>query len=677
MIFVQRSPAPAFLVKHIDMHSVDFASDGSGARLLVNPYPPTFRKDLLAALSHQFAGKCAYCESLLGVTSLGEIEQFRPKSMFGLEACFDWNNLLLSCAVCNRNKGARFPFEHDMSERVAQDSGRPAYGRPMLLHPCIDLPDEHLRFTADGHVHGLTPRGSVTIATLDLNRLQLVEARRRSVLEIRSRHFEVAQLTRDLPYLASKLHVLRFEIEDEFRAETERAREQQKRYDDAREQVATDKEDGLLDYGEFERYIERIELHNIGALAGLDLDLLVANQSRKPCFALLGENGIGKSTILRAVACALAGPAYARKLRLTSNSLLADDARTGSIMVRLTGYRDPVTVMLRRDRPLVYNSGGAKTLVLAYGASRLLATRRHKADPGERHAKIRNLLDPFVPVSDASSWLDQVQERHLNDVRETLERILNDTEHRTKQIVEVKDGKLRFNLTGAGSRPVTELSDGYKALIGMAGDIMAVMHAARFDKMEDAMGIVLVDELGNHFHPQLKLRIVGALRTAFPKIQFIYTTHEPLCLRGMEKGEIGVLRRDDQGVYLLTELPDVATMRVDQLLASEHFGLESTVAPERAAEIRRYHELMRKTERSDDEEAKLAQLRTVLAKTDYLGGSRRERMLLDLLDMHDVDPVRKPGANVSADALSRRTLSRLKEIMRAVGPGEAFEDDGK
>ena len=674
MIFVHRSPTPEFFVKHIARRSDNFEHDGSGARLLVNPYPVAFRKDLLAALNSQFAGKCAYCESLLGVTSSGEIEQFRPKSIFGLNACFEWDNLLLSCAVCNRNKGARFPFEHEMAERTAQDRGRPAYNQPMLLHPCIDQPDEHLRFTVDGQVHGLTPRGSVTIATLDLNRLQLVEARRRGILEIRSAHFEVAQLTRDLPYLASKFHVLRFEVEDVFRAETERARDQQQRYDDAREQVATDKADGLRDYGEFERYIERVELRNIGTLAALDLDLLVTNQSRKPCFALLGENGIGKSTILRAIACALAGPAYAKKLRLTSNSLLADDARAGSIMVRLTGYRDPVTVTLRRGRPLKYNSEGAKTLVLAYGASRLLATRRHKADPGERHAKIRNLLDPFVPVSDASTWLDQVRAMHLDDVQETLERILNDTADPTTKIVEAKDGRLRFNLEGAGPRLVTELSDGYKALIGMAGDIMAVMHVARFDKMEDAMGIVLVDELGNHFHPQLKLRIVSALRMAFPKIQFIFTTHEPLCLRGMEEGEIGVLRRDNEGVYLLTDLPDVASMRIDQLLASEHFGLESTVGPERAADIHRYHILMRKTERSDDEGAQLAQLRETLGKTDYLGGSRRERMLLNLLDMHNADPVRKPGQNVSADALSKRTLNRLRDIMRAIGPSEPFGD---
>ena len=673
MIFVQRLPAPQFFVDYVlRMTGPDGISPKDASAPL--RYPDEIRARLKAQLYHEFAGKCAYCESRLYTHSSGDIDEFRPKSRFGIAAMLDWDNLMLACAVCNRNKGDRFPV---MSRR---NTGALTYGqslareKPMLLNPCRDQPDDHLRFTLEGLVHGLTERGQVTIATLDLNRLQLVEARRHSPLDASSTRLDLTALAADNPYTASSAHSQRVLVDEGFRTDVERARILQQQYDDERERVATDKEGGLRDYAEFERYIERVELTNIGIFSSLRLDLLVTEQRRKPCFALLGENGIGKSTILRAVACALAGDDYARKLKLTSNSLLASDSPSGSISVRLTGYRDPVVVTLNRDAPLAYNSDGAKTLVLAYGASRLLAAGRHKAERKKRHAKIRNLFDPFVPVSDASTWLDKLAPERLADVQATLERILNEAPDTQTPIVVADDGMLRFSLAGAEARPVTELSDGYKALIGMAGDIMAVMHAARFDNMQDAMGIVLIDELGNHFHPQLKLRIVGALRAAFPKIQFIYTSHEPLCLRGMEEGEIGVLRRDDDGIYLLTDLPDPATMRVDQLLASEHFGLESTVDPARVADIRRYHQLLRKTDRSADEQTALDELRATLGKTDYLGGSRRERMLLELLDMHDNDPVREPGNKVSAAALSRRTLNRLKDIMRAVEPGMTGRD---
>ena len=666
MIFVERHTEPTPLRELNQKMKFLLEEEDKTSKFSHYSYQRDLRRELLTALEVQFANKCAYCESPLGISDRGEIDQFRPKSLFGTRASLDWNNLFLSCAVCNRNKSDRFPVENDVPPYPLSYLVSVATQQPTLLDPCVDRPDEHLRFTRDGRVHGLTNRGSVTIATFDLNRLQLIEARRQGLIGITQAILN--SLHREAPYLASKIHAVRSEADERFYSDTELARVQQKHYDETRERVATDRGDGLQDYREFECYIERIELRNIGTLSELNLDLLVRDQSQKPSFALLGENGIGKSTILRAVACALSGPAYARKLGITSKTLLSDDARRGSIMVRLTGYRNPIEVTIRRNRPLQFSTEGAKTLVLAYGASRLLATQRHKADPGERHAKIRNLFDPFSPVSDASSLLDRIQDEYLEDVRDTLERILNGFPEGQEQIVKIVDGKLRFSLAGDVPRSVKELSDGYKALIGMAGDIVSVMHRAGFKRMSDAMGVVLVDELGNHFHPQLKLRIVSALRSAFPKIQFIYTTHEPLCLRGMNKGEIGVLRRDEQGVYLLTDLPDVATMRVDQLLASEHFGMHSTVDPARAAEIQRYHELTRKLDRSDEEEASLAELRDILGRTDYLGGSRRERMLLNLLDMHDLEDVRAPGENVSVAALSRRTLARLKDIMRAVTP---------
>lgn len=670
MIFVHQAPAPAFFTAFVQ----DFlrGRDRSPAQLARDSiaYPRDVEQALYRALHQQFSGKCAYCEYPLDFSNKGHIEQFRPKRLYGAHASLDWSNLLLACAVCNRNKRARFPLLGDEMEPERAYPNRLRHEQPLLLHPCIDQPDEHLRFSSDGMVHGVTERGNVSIALLDLNRMQLVAARASAIAELMRvpADARAALVTHQTPYAASLMHALRSLESKAFVGEIRKASTRQVRFYEASAPVATDRGEGLDGYQAYERYIERVELRNIGPLAALDLDLLAEAEERTPGFVLLGENGIGKSTILRSIACALAGPAYARKLRLTSNSLLAAGARTGSIMVRVSGYPEPITVTLRRGRPLAYSTRDGKALVLAYGASRLLAAGRHKAENGERHAKIRNLFDPFVPVGDASAWLDTIGAGRLDDVRATLEHILNEAPAGPVRVVHVQEGGLRFAIGGGVPRPVAALSDGYKSLIGIAGDIMAVMHAAHFETMAEAMGIVLIDELGNHFHPQLKLRIVGALRTAFPKIQFIYTTHEPLCLRGMGSGEIAVLRRDEQGVYLLTGLPEVATMRIDQLLASEHFGLGSTVDPARVAEIKRYHMLVSSTERDAAEEEELRALRNTLAQTEYLGGSRRERMLLSLLDMHDGELPRMPGNAVDVREMSARTRKRLSQILEAVSP---------
>lgn len=670
MRFVPQFPVPDFFAKFTQDYLRMQSTGGLAARDTFVQYPPELRRNLYHALTTQFLGKCAYCEMRLNEGGGGEIEQFRPKILYGIHASLDWDNLLLACKVCNRNKGGRFPLLAGALRPELPYPDRLAGEEPMLLHPCVDRPDEHLRFSDDGRVHGLTLRGNVTVSVLDLNRLQLVEARKDALVRMAwlQPDEREAAATPGKPYSASLRHLLQAVREPHFYAEVRSARARQESFDTADAGVATDRGAGLPTFHKVKRYIERVDLENIGPFAKLSLNLLGEGEGGTPSFALLGENGIGKSTVLRAIACALAGPAYARKLRLTSRSLLAPDASEGKIAVRITGYRDPVEVTLRSGRALDYSTDDGKILVLAYGASRLLASGRHKAETGEPHAKVRNLYDPFVPVGDASAWLDSLPPERIDDVRATLERVLNDGPADAAPVVHVVEGKLRFAIGGTAPRPVSQLSDGYKALIGMAGDIIAVMHRARFDTMQAAMGIVLVDELGNHFHPQLKLRIVGALRAAFPGVQFIYSTHEPLCLRGLTSSEIAVLRRDEQGVYLLTGLPDVSSMRIDQLLASEHFGLGSTMDPKYVAYVRRYHELVRNSDRSPGQDVELSRLQELLAEVDYLGGTRRERMLLSLLDMHGEEPARAPGASVNAKAMSERTVNRLKQILQAVGP---------
>ena len=109
--------------------------------------------------------------------------------------------------------------------------------------------------------------------------------------------------------------------------------------------------------------------------------------------------------------------------------------------------------------------------------------------------------------------------------------------------------------------------------------------------LETAHGVVLVDEIETHLHPRWKMRVMSSLREAFPRIQFIVTTHDPLCVRGMDDGEVIVLVRNELGgIITLADLPDVSGMRSEQLLTSEYFGLSSTIDPDVQLEIARLAE---------------------------------------------------------------------------------------
>lgn len=123
-------------------------------------------RDIKVALVAMFHGKCAYCESKITHIDYGHIEHYRPKSKPHFRhLTFEWNNLLMSCAVCNgaEHKGDRFP--------------EAAEGGP-IINPCDEEPLEHFDFFFDpqarlASVVGKTVRGRTTEQLLALNRPDL------------------------------------------------------------------------------------------------------------------------------------------------------------------------------------------------------------------------------------------------------------------------------------------------------------------------------------------------------------------------------------------------------------------------------------------------------------------------------------------------------------------------
>lgn len=99
--------------------------------------------------------------------------------------------------------------------------------------------------------------------------------------------------------------------------------------------------------------------------------------------------------------------------------------------------------------------------------------------------------------------------------------------------------------------PMKELSDGYKNTLSMVADIayrMAVLNPWLLDNvLKETTGIVLIDEIDLHLHPQWQQRIIGDLRAIFPKIQFIVSTHAPLVINSVKKENLLILT-DQQAV---------------------------------------------------------------------------------------------------------------------------------
>jgi hypothetical protein len=563
--------------------------------------------------------------------------------------------------------------------------------RAILLDPCRDRPEDFLVYDENGLVASVRPsagsfesgpittgesdRGQVTIDTYGLNRTDLVERRRAAATALRLTVENLAPgFSTDDPFLQKELAALTG-AESAFAAmnrqllprflesRTERPQPTQAPQDwyqknigqhavdqkitteafDNLGKYAAERETGCVE-GATDTFeplqISRVEIQNFKCIEDLTFDIAGGTADRAGWRVLLGENGVGKSSALAAIALAVMGQDQLDRLTgLDQKKLLRRGAREGCVKVHFATDLEPVEIRLTPDGIDRVSRVTPRTYLLGFGSARWLPRPGSQDPETGACVRVRNMFNPFVPLTDALAWLEK-QKRTLHytrfrSIEEVLVRLLLlEPGTRIKlsdDVLYVVPPKKKFSPSTADR--LDQFSDGYQTILAIAVAILEMLGPKWNYEMEPADGLVLLDEIGAHLHPRWKLRIVDSLRSAFPRMQFIATTHEPLCLRGLGDGEVAVLKKSSAGkIYAVTDLPSVSGMQVEQLLTSEHFGLASTIDPELEGAFERYYELLRLKRISGTEKGELEELRKFLARRRVLGTTRRERLMLDAID---------------------------------------------
>jgi predicted ATP-binding protein involved in virulence len=165
-----------------------------------------------------------------------------------------------------------------------------------------------------------------------------------------------------------------------------------------------------------------------------------------------------------------------------------------------------------------------------------------------------------------------------------------------------------------------QLSEGQRQLLLLVLDIafsLATEYEIResevfYKQPDDALnqeGIVLIDEIELHLHPQWQREVLPALQKTFPNIQFIVTTHSPQVLSNLKKEEVFILKDNK-----IVEVTPHIEGRDSNSILYELFGVEER--PERSkTQLKQLHNAI------DDEnlsEAKkiLAELTTAFGEQD-------------------------------------------------------------
>lgn len=548
---------------------------------------------------------------------------------------------------------------------------------PVLVDPCYDRKLwRHFRVLPHGRIVGRDRRGRITIEHFNLNRGDLQDARR-TTFEV-GRH-EVVDFLRDpqrrdvkrlidsksFPHFGSWRIMLREilgtalgkakpsdNLESALKqlgktgdalnrfesgvVELEKIESQWYADDaiDPEEQILA----GISPSTNIGDLPTKVTIKNFKSIESLALQFPPRQKEEKdqtPSLLILGENAAGKSTILEAIALTLMGPTIRRALtELEPKKMVLDPKFLGGTAAPYSKAEITVSYGTGQDTILTINrelgskdagfedSGLVSSIPLfAYGAFRqYLKTERRNV----RHRHVRSLFESDELLSNPEKWLVRLSESDF----EMVARALRDVFAIDKgfDVLERDNNRVFIVSTvgndpsGAKTRtPLSIVSSGFRSILAMLCDIMQGLMNKQlnpsFETLDTERGLVLIDEIEAHLHPKWKVSIMAGLRKALPGVCFVATSHDPLCLRGMDKHEVLVLERieetSDTGLPVYTQalvdLPDNKNWTIQQLLTADFFQLQSTqseddrkkqasvedklakgIKPENDAEVREY-----------------------------------------------------------------------------------------
>lgn len=235
-------------------------------------------------------------------------------------------------------------------------------------------------------------------------------------------------------------------------------------------------------------------------------------------------------------------------------------------------------------------------LISYYGTGRIwqqprdLKAKRESSNTKASKSRMKGYLNSHDPRSDANSlfrWIQTqqyiaLQEGDAPELNAVKKAILGCIEGGKRIYFSVNLADLILEVEGQERQPFNNLSDGYRNMIAMVGDIAwkAVQLNPHLGTKAPAEtpGIVLIDELDLHLHPTWQRRVIEDLRRTFPKIQFICTTHSPFLIQAARAGEViglgqDVVSEDYVGASLEDIVEDVQGTKQPQMsLASKRLA---------------------------------------------------------------------------------------------------------
>ena len=403
-------------------------------------------------------------------------------------------------------------------------------------------------------------------------------------------------------------------------------------------------------------YFKSLSLTNVRSFGATQrLDMTDADGRPAQWTLILGDNGVGKTTLLQCLASMRPVPAVPDEdkakdkedasaskpasvvpaLLQSENTELAALARVGEERVQLHAdlvagqpFRSKTTkakqivfkgnIRVKNgelkgiEHSSVHLKNAREPLVIGYGAARHMHYRGaevFKPDPDPT----ASLFDPSVELVDARDILEQLdyaavkrqpQARALlSCIKEALAKLLPSLEKASdiKLYGPTPPGSDNRKtgvqvVTPYGEVPFDALSLGYQTMTAWTVDLAwrLTQHYPHANDVLQMPAIVLIDELDLHLHPCWQREIRDIISDAFPRIQFIATAHSPLLAQSYLDLNLVVVRREGDQAIIERDASVVRTWRIDEVVTSALYEIDSAYSPEIGRKLRERTELLQK-----------------------------------------------------------------------------------
>ncbi len=332
--------------------------------------------------------------------------------------------------------------------------------------------------------------------------------------------------------------------------------------------------------------LQNLTLNNIGHFENISLDL------SKQVTVLIGENGSGKSTVLRAIALGITGTDFfdldkdlqREKSEIFNGFLkiyeyqkaIPKYAQEGSIVLsindkELTLQLSPSKLIatkveieeIKTNREIILHEGKyIKTLVLGFSQSEAKIVSKDFYVKGETKPSVIDLF-PLISnagkdgMNDLVEWIyyyvhDSENTEPIDKLFVIFSKIVadnNDNEavtlkkpYKTEGVIGSPSGKKDI-IVCTPDMPdginLSLVSQGYKNIFRWVSGILMKVYDYQQNffpekNLAEISGIVLIDEIDTYLHPKWQRNILKVLVEEFPKLQFVVTTHSDEVLRNWE-----------------------------------------------------------------------------------------------------------------------------------------------